>query len=147
MMCKILSPFCLTYDTEIAAHFEKCPATVWRSTLNIIEHMRQLCVSSPSLSSQCHRPAWYLYATCWLVLNWSTARIMQKPKEPRLPASHHLAQTHHVNFMTTACYRCQFFRFESDSLGHPQKPMAFIFYDAVFCLYLMVSMKDLGRDA
>lgn len=72
------------------------------------------------------RPAWYLYATCWLALNWSTARIMQKktPKEPRLPASHHLAQAHHVNFMTTACYRCQFFalsRIHWDthkSLGH-----------------------------
>lgn len=33
----------------------------------------------------------------------------QKTNEPRLPACRHLAQTHHVNFMTTACYGCQFF--------------------------------------
>lgn len=75
----------------------------------------------------------YLYATCCQALCGLPAYISQrKKKEPMLPACHHLAKTHHVNFMTTACYCCQFFHSESDSLGHPRKLTAFIFYGTAF---------------
>ncbi len=107
MMCTILSLFCLTWHWRsrlLWAVYSNC-LKINRED-NWKDELAPCFFSQPYL--QWHRPAWYLYATCWLALNWSTARITQKPKVPRLPASHHLAQTHHVNFMTTACYHCQF---------------------------------------
>lgn len=88
------------------------------------------CVSALSFR---HAVTCYLYATCCLALCGLPAYISErKKKEPMLPACHHLAKTHHVNFMTTACYCCQFFHSDSDSLGHPRKLTAFIFYGAAF---------------
>lgn len=91
----------------------------------------------------------YLLSVCNMLsgtLRITSIHFTKKKKEPMLPACHQLAKTHHVNFMTTACYYCQFFHFNSDSLGHPHKLLAFIFYGFVcFCLILTVPMKDLRR--
>lgn len=92
-----------------------------------------------------HAVTCYLYATCCLVLCGLPAYISErKKKEPMLPACHHLAKTHHVNFMTTACYCCQFFHSDSDSLGHPRKLTAFIFYGAAFVSFWQCQWKIQG---
>lgn len=58
----------------------------------------------------CNQPSLTIigFPTCWQALKRSTAEIYKKEK---LPASRHLAWAHHANFMTTACYCCQFFAF------------------------------------
>lgn len=80
----------------------------------------------------------------WRSVDYQHTFHNEKKKEPMLPVCHHLAKTHHVNFMTTACYCCQFFHSDSDSLGHPQKLMAFIFYGAAFVSFWHCQWKIQG---
>lgn len=68
----------------------------------------------------------------------------RKKKELMLPACPQLAKTHHVHFMTTARYCCQFFHSDSDSLGHPRKLTAFIFYGAAFVSFWQCQWKIQG---
>lgn len=136
-MCSTLSLICLTHDTETAARFWGSQHTANRLRIdsqdNWKDKLTKLCLFPLSVLQTC--------LVCMQLVGWGLIdqhhtlckkKKKKKPKEPKLPASHHLAQTHHVNFMTTACYRCQFFplnRIHWDthkSLGHSSFIMLFL---------------------
>lgn len=103
--------------------------------INSKDSLKYGYVSSISLGcSVTDLPTICMQLVGWHLIDQQHA-LCKKPKDPRLPASHHLAQARHVNFMTTACYCCQFFALSwilwdtHKSLGHSSFIMLFLSFN------------------